>query len=105
MEKIPDHVQLRLRMSEKQINEQRELDRKRGADAKEDRALFNSIEEGRWDNRVRRRDYVRPRSSFDYNYYARLYRDIASRKVERNIAKYWRRQARKLEEKANEQDK
>lgn len=94
-----DKVQLRLRMTEDQINEQRRIDYARGQ-TRDTSPFFDEEVRSRYVGTTRTRNpYYSPRGH--YLYHAGLARDIASKKLERKARRYWLRVAKKLEEKAS----
>ncbi len=105
-EQWSDKVQLRLRMTSEQINEQRERDASDGQHMGVNRArvvrrLFDHECQHPWKGTVRSKPTV-SRGVVHYNYHAALLRDVANGKSDKGIRRYWNRQAAKLEEKALE---
>jgi len=99
-------VQLRLRMTSEQINEQNKRDKERASnmgskDMGRTTRLFNSQAQSPWGKVVRSKPPYNSKGEFHYRYHAQLARDIAQKKDNTNARRYWNKQASRLEEKAD----
>ena len=106
--RIPDHVQLRLRMSDAQIQSIRRRDKARGLvcdglvyDGTKANALYNEETRQRYPGVTKAYNPAYSKAAH-YRYHAGLARDIASKKEDRKPRKYGLRMAKKYEELANE---
>ena len=101
-----DHVQLRLRMSSGQIDEQRANDRNRSTtqtdrEREKTKRLFDSIHAAPWRG-TNRKESPNSKDSAYWQRAADMALGIADRKMEKKHRKYWNRKARQYEERAND---
>lgn len=90
---VSDKVQLRLRMTQEQIDEANANHTGDGT------RFFNQEIRKVWEGTTRAS--VNPKGKAYWGYYAQQARDIAARKTKKNSRKYWNRKAREYQEKSD----